>query len=199
MLNFSKLPFASEDFLGKISPETFDFHYGKHHQAYFDNLVKLIAGTDLENLDLLEIIKKSFSVDRLEVVFNNAAQVFNHDFYWKSLSPERMEPSEFLVNKIVKNFSSLDNFKEELKKVALNQFASGWAWVVWESSQIKIISTSNAETPVARGVVPLLTIDVWEHAYYIDYRNGRAKYLDVVINDLINWDFFENNLKNALL
>ncbi|MDD3711256.1 MAG: superoxide dismutase [Patescibacteria group bacterium] len=195
MLNFLNLPFLAQDFSGKISSETFDFHYGKHHRAYFDNLLKLISGTDLENYSLEEIIKKSFSQDNLRAVFNNSAQVFNHDFYWQSLTPKKKEPSKFLLKKIIANFSSLDNFKGNLKKVALGQFGSGWVWVILDKGEIKIISTSNADTPIAYGIKPLLTIDVWEHAYYIDHRNNRAGYLDLVINDLINWDFFEDNLK----
>lgn len=195
MLNFLDLPFSAQDFSGRISPETFDFHYGKHHRTYFDNLLKLIAGTDLENDDLETIIKKSFSQDNLKAVFNNSAQIFNHNFYWQSLSPQKKEPSKFLLERINDNFSSLEDFKENLKKVALGQFGSGWAWVVLEEGKIKIISTSNAETPIVHGIKPLLVIDVWEHAYYIDYRNRRADYLDMVINELINWDFFEENLK----
>lgn len=195
MLNFLDLPFSAQDFAGKISPETFDFHYGKHHRAYFDNLLKLIAGTDLENDDLETIIKKSFSQDNLKAIFNNSAQIFNHNFYWQSLSPQKKDPSKFLLERINDNFSSLEDFKDNLKKVALGQFGSGWAWVVLEEGKIKIISTSNAETPIVHGIKPLLVIDVWEHAYYIDYRNRRADYLDMVINELINWDFFEENLK----
>jgi Fe-Mn family superoxide dismutase len=195
MLNFLDLPFSAQDFSGKISPETFDFHYGKHHRTYFDNLLKLIAGTDLESDDLETIIKKSFSQDNLKAVFNNSAQIFNHNFYWQSLSPQKKEPSKFLLERINDNFSSLEDFKENLKKVALGQFGSGWAWVVLEEGKIKILSTSNAETPIVHGIKPLLVIDVWEHAYYIDYRNRRADYLDMVINELINWDFFEENLK----
>jgi Fe-Mn family superoxide dismutase len=195
MLNFLDLPFSAQDFSGKISPETFDFHYGKHHRTYFDNLLKLIAGTDLESDDLETIIKKSFSQDNLKAIFNKSAQIFNHNFYWQSLSPQKKEPSKFLLERINDNFSSLEDFKENLKKVALGQFGSGWAWVVLEEGKIKILSTSNAETPIVHGIKPLLVIDVWEHAYYIDYRNRRADYLDMVINELINWDFFEENLK----
>lgn len=200
MLDFFNLPYQPIDFSGKISKETFDFHYNKHHKSYFDNLLKLISGTDLENESLIEIIKKSFQQDNLEIIYNNSAQVFNHNFYWQSLTPKAKEPSKFLLKKIEQSFSSLLNFKEELKKVALAQFASGWAWVVLDkkNNNIKIVSTSNAINPINQNQVPLLTIDVWEHAYYIDYRNNRAEYLDVVINNLLNWDFMENNIKDSL-
>lgn len=194
MLNFLELPFDPQSFSGKMSPETFDFHYNKHHKTYFDNLVKLIAGTDLENDELIDIVKKS-DQQNLTAIFNNSAQVFNHNFYWQSLSPEKKEISEYLLSQINKNFLSLENFKEELKKTALGKFGSGWAWVVLEEGNIKIIATSNAETPITKEQIPLLVIDVWEHAYYIDYRNRRAEYLDVLISDLLNWEFFENNLK----
>lgn len=197
MLNFFDLPYRPADFSNKISSETFDLHYGKHHRAYFDNLLKLISGTDLENENLINIIQKSFNQDNLKVVYNNAAQVFNHDFYWQSLSPKRKEPSKFLLEKIEQHFSSMLKFKEELKRIALAQFGSGWAWVVLEGQEIKIVSTSNAVNPINQGQTPLLTIDVWEHAYYVDYRNRRSEYLDIVINELLDWDFMEVNFKNA--
>jgi superoxide dismutase, Fe-Mn family len=197
MLNFFNLPYKPADFSDKISVETFAFHYGKHHKTYFDSLLKLISGTDLEKQSLIEIMSKSFQQENLKLVYNNAAQVFNHDFYWQSLTPKRKEPSKFLLKKIEEAFSSLLNFKEELKKVALSQFGSGWAWVVLEGHDLKIISTSNAVNPLNQNQTPLLTIDVWEHAYYIDYRNKRAEYLDVVINELLNWDFMEANMKNS--
>ncbi len=197
MLNLFELPYSPSNFSNRISNETFDLHHGKHHRSYFDNLLKLISGTDLEDKSLIEIIKKSFNQENLKVVYNNAAQVFNHDFYWQSLSPKRKEPSKFLLGKIEEHFSSLLEFKEELKKVALSQFGSGWAWVVLDNQDMKIVSTSNAINPLNQGQTPLLTIDVWEHAYYVDYRNRRAEYLDVVINELLDWDFMEVNFKNA--
>lgn len=195
MLNFFQLPYEKNAFGKYLSQETLDFHYGKHHQAYFDNLLKLISGTDLEDLSLEEIIKKSFKHDNLKLVFNNAAQVFNHDFYWKSLSSEKQKPSDFLKLEIEKNFASLELFKEELRKKALTQFGSGWAWVVLKGDKIKIITSSNANNPLVQGLTPLICLDVWEHAYYIDYRNKRGDYLNNLIESLINWKFFEENFK----
>lgn len=195
MLNFFQLSYEKNAFGEYLSQETLDFHYGKHHQAYFDNLIKLISETDLANLSLEDIIKKSFKHDNLKLVFNNAAQVFNHDFYWKSLSPEKQQPSDFLKLEIEKNFGSLDLFKEGLRKKALAQFGSGWAWVVLKGDKIKIITTSNANNPLTQDLIPLICLDVWEHAYYIDYRNKRGDYLNNLIENLINWKFFEENLK----
>jgi Fe-Mn family superoxide dismutase len=197
MLNFFQLPYKKNVFGKYLSQETLDFHYEKHHQAYFDNLIKLISGTELEKMSLEEIIKKSFNQPNLKLVFNNAAQVFNHNFYWNSLTPEKKNPSKFLVSEIEKNFDSMDSFKEDFKKKALAQFGSGWAWVVLEGERIKIITTSNANNPLTQNQIPLICLDVWEHAYYIDYRNKRGDYLNNLIENLINWDFFEKNLKSV--
>ncbi len=197
MLNFFQLPYEKNVFGEYLSSETLDFHYGKHHQAYFDNLIKLISGTELEKMTLEEIIKKSFNQSNLKLVFNNAAQVFNHNFYWNSLNPEKKDPSGFLWSEIEKNFNSLDSFKEDLKKKALAQFGSGWVWVVLEGEKMRIITTSNANNPLTQNQIPLICLDVWEHAYYIDYRNKRGDYLNNLIENLINWDFFESNLKDG--
>ncbi len=196
MLNFFQLPYEKNVFEGYLSSETLDFHYGKHHRAYFDNLVKLIDKTDLEKMTLEEIIRESFNQPNLKLVFNNAAQVFNHNFYWNSLTPNKKDPSDFLISRIEKDFDSMDLFKEKLKNKALAQFGSGWAWVVLEGEKIRVISTSNANNPLTQNQIPLICLDVWEHAYYIDYRNKRGDYLDNLIENLINWDFFENNLKS---
>lgn len=200
MLNFFKLPYDLNSFGDMISPETLDFHYNKHHKTYFDNLIKLISGTELENKDLLDIIIKSFNQDNLKSVFNNSAQVFNHDFYWQSLSPKKIIPSDFIKSEINNFFSSWEEFATEFKKTALTHFASGWAWVVLDNDdkKIKIISTVNAENPLIHNQIPLICVDVWEHAYYIDYRNKRSDYLNAVIDNLINWNFFEENLKKGL-
>lgn len=195
MLNFFNLPYNENGLEKTISSETISFHYGKHHRVYFDNLIKLISGTELENKDLVEIIKLSYNQADLVKVFNNSAQVFNHDFYWQSLTPDREEPSDFLKNKILADFPSWEDFVLELKNTALNQFASGWVWVVFSEGKIKITSTSNAVNPLVLNQTPLLCLDVWEHAYYIDYRNNRAQYLDEIIANLINWRFLESNIK----
>ncbi len=191
MLNFFQLPYDNNAFKDLISSETIDIHYGKHHQTYFTNLKNLISGTEFEEMGLELIIKKSFSENK--AIFNNSAQVFNHDFYWKSLSPEKKEISDFVLNEIKKDFGSLDNFKAELKDVSLKQFASGWSWIILDGDKIKIVSTSNAENPLLDDKKILLCIDLWEHAYYIDYRNRRADYLDIIIENFLNWDFFEEN------
>lgn len=196
MLNFFQLPYEKNVFEGYLSSETLDFHYGKHHRAYFDNLVKLIDKTDLEKMTLEEIIRESFDQPNLKLVFNNAAQVFNHNFYWNSLTPNKKDPSDFLISRIEKYFDSMDLFKEKLKNKALAQFGSGWAWVVLEGEKIRVVATSNANNPLTQNQIPLICLDVWEHAYYIDYRNKRGDYLDNLIENLINWDFFENNLKS---
>jgi len=198
MFNLMTLPYSQDSFLNLLSSEAFDFHYGKHHQAYVDNLNKLTAGGEMENLPLTDIIKMSFLSEELKSIFNNAAQIFNHDFYWQSLSPEKKELSADLEKMIEANFSSLDNFKVELKKSALAQFGSGWTWVVVGENGIAIVNTSNADTPIVLGKTPLLCLDVWEHAYYIDYRNRRADYLDALINNSLNWEFASQNLSKYL-
>ncbi len=195
MLEFFKLPYE----LGALSPiisvETIDFHYNKHHRTYFDNLVKLIDSSDWKDKKLEEIIKLSYGDDNYKNIFNNSAQVFNHNFYWNSLSPDKIEASDFLKTELTKYFSSWDKFKEELKMAGLNHFASGWLWLVWQDNKIKIITTANADVPIVHNQVPILVIDLWEHAYYIDYRNRRADYLQAVIDNLINWSSVEINLR----
>ncbi|HEY2346444.1 MAG TPA: Fe-Mn family superoxide dismutase [Xanthomonadaceae bacterium] len=179
------LPYARNALEPHISHETLDFHYGKHHQAYVDNLNKMIPGTEFADADLETIVKKSQGG-----MFNNAAQIWNHTFYWNSLSPNGGgEPKGKLADAIVKAFGSFAAFKEEFTKVAIGTFGSGWAWLVQRGDgSLAIVSTSNAATPITGTDKPLLTCDVWEHAYYIDYRNARAKYVEAFWN-LVNWDF----------
>jgi Fe-Mn family superoxide dismutase len=179
------LPYARDALQPHISSETLDFHYGKHHQAYVDNLNKLIVGTEFADADLETIVKKAQGG-----MFNNAAQVWNHTFYWNSLSPHGgREPSGKLADAIAKSFGTFAAFKEEFTKAAIGTFGSGWAWLVQRpDGALAIVSTSNAATPITGGDKPLLTCDVWEHAYYIDYRNARAKYIEAFWN-LANWDF----------
>ena len=172
-----------------ISEETLEFHYGKHHQTYVTNLNNLIAGTEFEEMSLEEIIRKAAGG-----LFNNAAQVWNHTFYWNSLSPKGGgQPSGALADAIEKGYGSFDSFKEAFTKTAVTTFGSGWAWLVKNSDgSLAIVSTSNAGCPLTEGQTPLLTCDVWEHAYYIDYRNARPKYLEAFWK-LVNWDFAEKN------
>ena len=173
-----------------LSAETLDYHYGKHHRAYVDNLNKLIAGNEFDGMSLAEIVKKGSGP-----IFNNAAQVWNHNFYWNCLTPRATpEPLGPIAVQIKKHFGSVDEFKRRFSESALGNFGSGWTWLVKKQDGVLAIeNTSNADTPILRGDKPLLTCDVWEHAYYIDYRNDRAKYLDAFWN-LVNWRFVEENL-----
>jgi Fe-Mn family superoxide dismutase len=185
------LPYARDALAPHISAETIDFHYGKHHQTYVTNLNNLVPGTEFEGLSLEEIVKKSSGG-----IFNNAAQVWNHTFYWNSLSPKGGgEPTGRLADAITKSFGSFAAFKDEFTKVALGTFGSGWAWLVERpDGSLGIVSTSNAATPLTGPDRPLLTCDVWEHAYYIDYRNARAKYVEAFWN-LVNWDFAQSQMR----
>jgi Fe-Mn family superoxide dismutase len=179
------LPYARDALAPHISAETIDYHYGKHHQTYVTNLNNLIKGTEFENLDLLAIIKKSQGG-----MFNNAAQIWNHTFYWNSLSPKGGgEPSGKLADAIKKTFGGFAQFKDDFSKTAVGTFGSGWAWLVQRADGgLGLVSTSNAATPITGSDRPLLTCDVWEHAYYIDYRNARPKYVEAFWN-LANWEF----------
>ncbi len=179
------LPYAKNALAPHISEETLDYHYGKHHQTYVNNLNNLIPNTEFENMSLEDIIKKSSGG-----VFNNAAQVWNHTFYWNCLSPHGGgEPSGALADAINQKFGAFATFKEEFTKCAVGTFGSGWAWLVKNSDgSLEIMSTANAGTPMTEGKTALLTCDVWEHAYYIDYRNARPKYVDAFWN-LVNWNF----------
>ena len=183
------LPYALDALAPHISKETLEFHYGKHHQTYVTNLNNLIKGTEFENLSLEEIVKKSSAG-----IFNNSAQVWNHTFYWNSLSPNGGgAPTGELADAINSSFGSFDKFKEEFTKTAIGTFGSGWAWLVKKSDgSLALVSTSNAATPLTTSDVPLLTCDVWEHAYYVDYRNARPKYVEAFWN-LVNWEFAAKN------
>ena len=179
------LPYAMNALAPHISQETLEYHYGKHHKTYVDNLNRLIPGTEFESLSLEDIIKKSSGG-----IFNNAAQVWNHTFYWNCLSPNGGgEPGGALAEAINKKFGSFADFKEQFTQCAVTTFGSGWAWLVKNpDGSLELVSTSNAGTPMTQGKTALLTCDVWEHAYYIDYRNARPKYVESFWN-LVNWDF----------
>lgn len=183
------LPYAENALEPHISAETLEYHYGKHHQAYVTNLNNLIPGTEFENMSLEDIVKKSSGG-----IFNNAAQIWNHTFYWNSLSPRGGgAPGGALAAAIDKAFGSFDKFKEQFTQCAVTTFGSGWAWLVKNGDgSLAIVSTSNAGCPLTAGQTPLLTCDVWEHAYYIDYRNLRAKYVEAFWS-LVNWDFAAKN------
>lgn len=184
-----KLPYAMDALQPHISKETLEYHYGKHHQVYINKLNELTAGTDKESASLEEIIKSSEGV-----LFNQAAQVWNHTFYWHCLAPNAGgDPTGSVADAINKKWGSFQSFREEFTKVAATTFGSGWAWLVKTSNgELALKSTGNAGTPLTDGDTPLLTCDVWEHAYYVDYRNARPKYIEAFWN-LVNWEFVNKN------
>ncbi len=190
-ITFPDLPYAQDALEPHISKETIGFHYGKHHRTYFDNLAKMIDGTEHANQSLEEIIKTSSGG-----IFNNAAQIWNHTFYWNCLKPQGGgEPTGTLADAINKTFGSFTEFKEKFTKTAVTTFGSGWGWLVQNSDgSLALVSTSNAQCPMTQNQTALLTCDVWEHAYYIDYRNARPKYLENFWQ-LVNWDFVSNQFK----
>ncbi|MEB3294241.1 MAG: superoxide dismutase [Synechococcales bacterium] len=182
-----------------MKAETFEYHYGKHHKAYVDNLNKLIDGkAEYEGKSLEDIIRMSAGDDSKAGIFNNAAQVWNHTFFWNSLKAGGGgAPTGEVLAKIEAAFGSYDNFKTEFTTAATTQFGSGWAWLVEEAGTLKITKTSNADNPLTKGQKPLLTLDVWEHAYYIDFRNARPGYIANFLDKLVNWDFVVANLAGA--
>jgi Fe-Mn family superoxide dismutase len=185
-----ELPYAKDALAPAISEETLDYHYGKHHQTYVNNLNKLIEGTDDENKSLEEIILSSDGG-----LFNNSAQVWNHTFYWNSMKPGGGgEPTGELAEKINSAFGSFDDFKAKFAEAATTQFGSGWAWLVDGGSKLDVVKTANADLPMKHSQKALITIDVWEHAYYIDYRNARPNYISTWLDKLANWDFAASNL-----
>jgi len=188
------LPYAENALEPVITAKTMSFHYGKHHKGYVDNLNKLIAGTEYADLALEKIITSTAGQAEKTAIFNNAAQTWNHTFYWKSMRPKGGgEPPAALKQKIEASFASLDACKKELASAAVSQFGSGWAWLVLEGGKLKVVKTGNADVPLTTGMKPLLAIDVWEHAYYLDYQNRRADYVNAVLDKLINWEFALQN------
>ena len=190
------LPYATDALEAYgMKAETFEYHYGKHHKAYVDNLNKLVAGTEYDALSLEEVIQKTYGDASKAGIFNNAAQTWNHTFFWNSLKPGGGgAPSGDLAAKIDAAFGSYDKFKEEFANAAATQFGSGWAWLVEDNGTLAIAKTPNAENPVALGKKALLTLDVWEHAYYIDFRNARPAFIQNFLDKLVNWDFVAANL-----
>jgi len=189
------LPYEENALDPVISARTVGIHYGKHHKTYVDNLNKMIADTELASLSLEEIISKTNGQANKVGIFNNSAQIWNHTFYWNSLSQKGGgEPPLILKQKIESSFGNLDSCKKELAAAAMTQFGSGWAWLVMNGDKLEVTKTANAESPLSTGVKPLLVIDVWEHAYYLDYENRRIEYVNAVIEKLINWGFAEDNL-----
>ena len=194
-ITLPELPFNKNSLAPHISEQTLDFHHGKHHNTYVVNVNKLIEGSDLAGQDLETIIRKTAKDPAKAGIFNNAAQVWNHSFYWQCMKPGGGgAPSGAIAGKIDSEFGSFDKFADQFKDAGTTQFGSGWAWLVLKEGRLEIMKTSNADTPVAHGLTPLLTVDVWEHAYYLDYQNRRPDYLAAFIQHLINWDFVNSLL-----
>jgi superoxide dismutase, Fe-Mn family len=189
------LPYSKKALEPYISEKTFDFHHGFHHAGYVNNLNNLIKDTDFSGLSLEEIIKKSSSNVDTVAIFNNAAQVWNHNFFWHSIKANGGgKPDGKISSMIDDNFGSFEKFSQEFKQAGLSQFGSGWVWLVQDGKSLKITKTSNADLPMIKGQNALITCDVWEHAYYLDYQNRRADFVQVFIDKLINWDFANSNL-----
>ena len=189
------LPYEPTALEPHLSANTFSFHYNKHHQAYVTNLNNLVKDTPLASASLEDVIMQSAKDASKTGIFNNAAQVWNHTFYWNSMKPAGGgQPGGKLLDAIKGSFGDFAKFKTQLSDAAAGHFGSGWAWLVKDGAKLSVVTTPNAETPIQKGQTPLLTIDVWEHAYYIDYRNARPKFIDVVLDNLVNWDFVNQNL-----
>ena len=192
-ISLPALPYPNDALAPHLSRETLEYHYGKHHQAYVTNLNKLIEGTADAAKTLEQIIMTSEGG-----VFNNAAQVYNHTFYWSSMKPGGGgKPQGDLAQAIDRDFGSYEKFAEQFSNAGATQFGSGWAWLVVEKGKLSVVKTANADLPMRHGQTALLTMDVWEHAYYIDYRNLRPKYIETFLKSLVNWDFAAANLKAA--
>ena len=189
MFTLPKLDYELNALEPYISQNTMEFHYLKHHKTYVDNLNKLVSGTEFENMPLEEVIKATAGNPKHTAIFNNAAQAWNHAFFWHCLAPNGgKEPKGQLLADIITDFGSFENLKAELKNAAVSQFGSGWAWLLRNAEgKLAVKKTSNADNPLAYGLYPLLAIDVWEHAYYLDYQNRRADFVDALLNHLINW------------
>ena len=186
------LPYAEDALAPVISPETLALHHGKHHKKYVDTMNQLLQKEVVRGATLADVVRSAKGK-----LFNNAAQAWNHDFYWHSLSPTKTRPSAALARRIDADFGSYDKLTDQLAKAAADQFGSGWAWLVEDGGKLAVVTTADADTPLAHGKKCLLTIDVWEHAYYVDYRNERERYLSAVIGERLNWEFAERNLERA--
>jgi Fe-Mn family superoxide dismutase len=196
-IEFPGLPYLVDALEPHVSAKTLEFHHGKHHKAYTDKLNAAIAGTGYEGRSLEDIIGASHEAGDTGI-FNNAAQAWNHTFLWSSMSPAGGgEPEGALAAAINASFGDLAGFREQFKASAMGQFGSGWTWLVQKAGSLEIVSTGNAETPLTGGATPLLTLDVWEHAYYLDYQNKRDAYVDTYLDKLINWDFAAENFEAA--
>jgi len=194
-IEFLELPYAKNALEPHISESTIEFHYEKHHRGYFNKLVEKISNTDLEDKSLTDIIKTT----DIPEIYNLAAQIWNHDFYWRCMTPNgRAEPPTKLKNALIASFGSVETFMQQISEAGKTHFGSGWVWLVaGDDGKLTVIATNNAENPLSMGLSPLLTLDVWEHAYYLDYKNARPSYVDDFFENLIDWDFVEHNLEIA--
>jgi Fe-Mn family superoxide dismutase len=198
MFTLPPLPYADDALDPVITANTLSFHYGKHHKTYVDNLNNLAKGTDYEAATLEKVIADTAGKADKAGLFNNAAQIWNHTFYWNSLKRGGGgKPAGRLAAMIDSDLGGYDNFRKDFAANAVSQFGSGWGWLVVEGGKLKIVKTGNAEVPLTKGQTPLLTVDVWEHAYYLDYQNRRADYVNAVIDKLLNWDFATENLERG--
>jgi Fe-Mn family superoxide dismutase len=189
------LPYPQNALDPVISANTLGFHYGKHHKTYVDTLNKLVAGTEFADMPLEDIVKATSGKSDHTAIFNNAAQAWNHTFYWRSMKPQGGgEPPAAVKRLLESSFGSVEACKKELATAAVGQFGSGWAWLVQDGGKLKVVKTGNAETPLTGRSKPLLTIDVWEHAYYLDYQNRRVDYVNALLEKLVNWEFAAENL-----
>ena len=198
MFELPPLPYAMDALAPHISQETLEYHYGKHHQTYVTNLNNLTKDTPYADLSLEQVIQDTYNKPDKVGIFNNAAQVWNHTFYWKSMKPQGGgQPTDKLKAKIEADFGTYEAFRDAFKQAATTQFGSGWAWLVQgKDGKLKVTKTANADLPLVHGEKAILTCDVWEHAYYIDYRNRRPDYVDVFLDHLVNWDFANANLQD---
>ena len=187
MIEMIALPYNFNDLEPYISAQTLEFHYGKHYKNYVDTLNKLIKDTEYENMSLEDIVKAVYGKADKQAIFNNAGQALNHQLFWQMMKKGGGKPQGKMLEMIEKQFGSYDNFRQQFKEAAITQFGSGWAWLVQDGDELKIVKTANADTPIARGQKPLMVVDVWEHAYYLDYQNRRADFVDVFLDNLANW------------
>jgi superoxide dismutase, Fe-Mn family len=185
------LPYAEDALEPVISAETLKLHHGKHHKKYVDKMNELLAKSEIHGSTLEDVVRSSQGK-----LFNNAAQAWNHDFYWHSLTPKAAPPSAAMRQRLERDFGTYEKFADQFAAAANGQFGSGWAWLVEKDARLQVLATANADTPMAHGVRCLLTLDVWEHAYYVDYRNQRERYVQAVIGQRLNWAFAEKNLKS---
>ena len=198
MFTLPPLPYPDTALAPVISANTLSFHHGKHHKTYIDNLNNLIKGTEFEGATLEKIVQDTAGKADRVPIFNNAAQTWNHTFYWNSMKPNGGgKPTGKLATMIDSDHGGYDNFKKEFAATTVSQFGSGWGWLVADGGKLKIVKTGNADVPFTKGQTPLLTIDVWEHAYYLDHQNKRPDYVNAVIDKLLNWDFAAQNLGKA--